>query len=118
VINLLPGRESEGYDDYNYTGGNCRTGAICSGDDTADGGTNDVVQKATAENGVVTFEVKHPFAGTDPHDFKAAAGDTINWRVQYRLIGPNANWPQGFGDTIWSASPNTYVIASCKKTKS
>lgn len=118
VVNFAPDGKVTAYDDYYYTGGVCPPNAICSGLDTAAGGTNEVAASGTFAGGIVTIEFRHPFTGADgSRDVQVLPGEKLSFMFNVRLLGPGAVWPAGFGDTRWAPTPNEYVVRPCKHDK-
>lgn len=81
----------------------CPPGALCGPRDEGLGGTNDGAWSFANDGSFTVYEASHPLNSGDVYDFALTSGDVIGFQLFLRTIGPNASYPEGFGDTRFPA---------------
>jgi hypothetical protein len=65
-------------------------------------GTSDGAGAGGGDASSIVLEMSHPLASGDvAHDLQLAPGDTVPFRISFRVIEGSNEWPYGFGDTDW-----------------
>jgi hypothetical protein len=105
------------FDDFRTDAPPCPPGsgpASCAPGDPEGGGTVDG-QGAFLNNGTFSvYEMSHPLnSGDIGHDFVLNGGQTVGFFLFLRMIGPDAQYPQGLADTFFPGFRNYGSILIC-----
>ncbi len=82
-------------DDCRQLEGNILTGRM----DTYYGGSNDGFGDFANDGEFSIFELSHPLNSGEIYDVSLFPGSEISTQLSLRMIGRNADYPEGFGDT-------------------